>query len=93
MQFCRVSTLKTRVRHGLEPAIKEDRSRLWKLAEELSIPTKELNELAKEVVGREFGTVTRLTAGENMKFRRWLSANRVVLGERYRKMLWTQRST
>lgn len=69
-------------------ASKLAKSKLWKLAEELSISGKELNKLAKEVVGREFGDCGRLTEGENRKVRQYLEKNRRVLGERYRKMVW-----
>ncbi len=90
MKLCRVSQIVKKRVWG-RPTSKEDRSKLWKLAEELSIPTKELNKLAKEVVGREFGTVAKLTVTENRKFRGWLQANRIDLGERYRKLIWNQR--
>ncbi len=68
------------------------KSKLWKLAEELMISGKELNKLAREIIGREFGDCSRLTEGENRKVRNYLESNRRVLGERYRKMVWENKS-
>lgn len=92
LQFCKVGSLpKERYREEYKQAGKLDRSKLWKLAEELDIPSRELNKLAKEVIRREFGAVARLTVTENKKFRKWLEGNRVRIGERYRKMKWNQK--
>ena len=70
-------------------ATKEERSRLGRLAEEMSIPWKELNKVAKEVVGREFGDCSRLTPTENRKVIRYLKQNYDELSKRYRKLLWS----
>jgi hypothetical protein len=62
------------------------------MREELDIPWKELNKIAKEVVGREFGDVRRLNEREMKKVRLYLKVNGVKLGERYRKMKWSRQN-
>jgi hypothetical protein len=71
-------------------ANKNSRSQLGKLAEQCDIPWGELNKIAKEVVGREFGDCSRLSELENMKVRKYLKKNMAVLGERYRRMKWSK---
>ncbi len=83
MQLVEISKLQ--IHNVAKPLSK---SKLWELAEELMISGKELNKLAREVVGREFGDCGRLTEGENRKVRQYLERNRRVLAERYRKMVW-----
>ena len=75
-----------------KPADKKSVGRLDMLREELDIPWKELNKIAKEVVGREFGDVRNLTETENRKVRIYLKVNGAVLGERYRKIKWSKQS-
>lgn len=74
------------VNDSYEPASKESQSRLDRLAQTMRIPYKELGKLAKEVIGREFGGIQRLTEGENRKLRVWLKENRNKLEERYREV-------
>ena len=69
---------------------KKSRSQLGRLAEQCDIPWKELNKIAKEVVGREFGDCSRLSELENMKVRGYLKKNMVRLGERYRRLKWSK---
>jgi len=71
------------------PANRMERSRLDKLREELSIPPKELNKIAKEVVGREFGDVRFLNTTENRRVVSYLKKNCDELGKRYRRLRWT----
>ena len=70
-------------------ANKLERSKLDKLREELSIPPRELNKIAKEVIGREFGDTRFLSATENRRVRMYLKRNGDELGKRYRKLMWT----
>ena len=70
------------------PAGKEDQSKLDKLIVEMGIPYREVNKLAREVVGREFGTVQRLTETENRRLREYMKGNMTKLMERYRGMRW-----
>jgi len=70
------------------PANRLERSRLDKLREELSIPPKELNKIAKEVVGREFGDVRFLSTTENRRVVSYLKKNCDELGKRYRRLRW-----
>lgn len=69
-------------------ANKLDRSQLDKLREEMMIPPKELNKIAKEVVGREFGDYRYLSTMENRRVRGYLRKNYQVLTEKYRKLVW-----
>jgi hypothetical protein len=69
-------------------ANRKSRYQLDKIREELDIPWKELNKLASNVVGREFGDCSRLSETENRRFRIWLRKNQRELGERYRKLKW-----
>ena len=65
-----------------------ERSRLDKLREELSIPPKELNKIAKEVIGREFGDSRFLNPTENRRVVSYLKKNCDELGKRYRGLKW-----
>ncbi len=56
--------------------------------EEMKIPWKELNKIAREVVGREFGDCRKLTDGEVKRLLEYLRVNWWTLVERYRKMIW-----
>jgi hypothetical protein len=73
------------------PANRKSRYQLDKIREELDIPWKELNKIAQNVVGREFGDCSRLSETENRKVRGYLRKNQVELWERYRKMKWNQK--
>jgi hypothetical protein len=87
MELVRVSE----IRHGIQTFVLANkllRSKLDKLREQMSIPPKELNKLAKEVVGREFGDYRFLGQCEVEKVIRFLRKNQDVLGERYRRMRW-----
>lgn len=84
MQFVKASTLY----RDYVPASRLQRSRLDRIREEMCIPWKELNKLAKNVVGREFGDVSRLSASENRKVIQYLERNRLELMNRYRKVVW-----
>ena len=66
----------------------KSRNRLDMVAERISVSRKELNNLAKEVVGREFGDCSRLTEQEVRNVIKYIERNERVLGERYRKMRW-----
>jgi hypothetical protein len=70
------------------PADKLTRSHLAKLAEEMCIPTKELNLLAKSIISRSFGDYRYLTSTECRKVEKYLKANYNELAERYRRMRW-----
>jgi hypothetical protein len=70
-------------------ADKLSRSKLDKLREEMSIPIKELNKIAKEVVGREFGDVRFLSVTETRRVTEYLRKNYNTLSERYRRIMWT----
>ena len=70
---------------------RKSRYQLDKVREELDIPWKELNKVAREIVGREFGDVSRLSEQENRKVRGYLRKNQRELGDRYRKMKWERR--
>lgn len=65
------------------------RSQLGKLADEMSIPGKELNLIAKEVVGREFGDYRFLTSRECRKVMGYLKKNYDALASRYRRLMWS----
>lgn len=69
-------------------ADKLTRSHLAKLAEEMSIPWKELNKVAKEVVSREFGDCRNLTEMEVRRVMKYLKGNYEELSSRYRRMRW-----
>jgi hypothetical protein len=69
-------------------ANKAARYQLDRIREECDIPWKELNKIAKEVVGREFGDCSKLSYSENRKVRGYLKKHKVELGERYRRMKW-----
>jgi hypothetical protein len=89
MQVVEVSKLGMGMGRPSGVAKKKSRYQLDRIREECDIPWKELNKVAKEVVGREFGDCSRLSETENRKVRLYLQANRRILGERYRKMKWT----
>ena len=73
-------------------ADKKSRSQLGRLAEQCDISWKELNKIAKEVVGREFGDCSRLSELENRKVRGYLKKNMMELGNRYRRLKWSKQS-
>lgn len=68
---------------------KLDRSRLGKLAEQMSIPWRELNKITKEIVGKE--DCSKLTVNENRKVIEYLKRNQGELGKKYRRMIWNGR--
>jgi hypothetical protein len=88
MRFANAEVQEVVIGRPFKVAGKKSRYQLARIAEELSIPWKELNKIAKEVVGREFGDCSRLGETENRKLRIYLRQNERVLGERYRKMIW-----
>jgi hypothetical protein len=90
MEFVKTSKLEMGIGKPHLVANRKSRYQLDRLREDCDIPWKELNKLAKEVVGREFGDCSRLSETENRRVRGYLKKNFVVLGERYRRMKWTR---
>jgi hypothetical protein len=92
VEFVKLSKVETMIGRPHVVANRKSRYQLDRLREECDIPWKELNKLAKEVVGREFGDCSRLSETENRKVRKYISGNRAKLGERYRELKWAKKS-
>jgi hypothetical protein len=67
---------------------KHQMARLDKIREEIMIPWEGLNQVAREVVDRDIKDVRELTVQEGRKVIEYMRFNRVILMERFRKVVW-----
>ena len=80
-----ISASKMRIEHKPDPRLI---SRLDKARDEMKIPWKELNKIAKEVIGREFRDVRFLNESEIKRVLKYLKVNWWPLVTKYRKVNW-----
>lgn len=71
-----------------DKAMRLERSRVAKLAESIGLQWKDLNKVAKECIGREFGDVRKLSIQENRNLQKYLRKNQGELERRYRQLRW-----
>lgn len=79
--FCKIGQLRT-----IQPMPSRLMTRIDLIREELEIPWRELNKIAKNVVGREFKDVRFLGGSEGMRVLRYLEGNYRLLKAKYHQM-------
>ena len=87
MIFAQVSQIAI-IKDGKLIADKHERAKLDRLSWEMSVGPKQLNEIAREVVGREIGDVRFLTEYESEKVRKYLNEHYYEISARCRRMRW-----